>query len=250
MVLSREGLALDQTIPCEILTLTTTLNHDGGGNNRKALAPHLHNLTLLAGYSTLHSAVQEPSGNLICPNGRLPLQEPSVLFMNLKDYIRDIPDFPQPGILFRDITPLLRNAEAFNYSVDQLAQRCETLAIDAIVAIESRGFLFGAPLACRLSKPLIPVRKEGKLPGETVSAEYYLEYGSNTVEMHRGDVGQGDKVIIIDDLLATGGTLAAAARLVEESGGQVSGMGLVIELEFLGGRNTLGAYDIFSLIQY
>ena len=170
--------------------------------------------------------------------------------MNLKDYIRDIPDFPQPGILFRDITPLLRNAAAFNYTIDALAEHYQDQPLDSIVAIESRGFIFGAPLACRLDKPLIPVRKEGKLPGDTVAAEYYLEYGSNTVEMHRGDVAPGDKVIIIDDLLATGGTLAAAARLVEESGGQVSGMGLVIELEFLGGRNTLGAYDIFSLIQY
>ena len=170
--------------------------------------------------------------------------------MNLKDYIRDIPDFPEPGILFRDITPLLRNPDAFNHTIDGLAERCEGQEVDAIVAIESRGFIFGAPLACRLGKPLIPVRKQGKLPGDTVSAEYYLEYGSNTVEMHKGDVGPGDKVIIIDDLLATGGTLAAAARLVEESGGQVASMGLVIELEALGGRNTLGAYDIFSLIQY
>ena len=170
--------------------------------------------------------------------------------MNLKDYIRDIPDFPQPGILFRDITPLLRNAAAFTYAIDGLAERYQDQPLDAIVAIESRGFLFGAPLACRMGKPLIPVRKEGKLPGDTVSTDYYLEYGSNTVEMHRGDVAPGDKVILIDDLLATGGTLAAAARLVEDSGGQVTGMGLLIELEDLGGRNTLGAYDVFSLIQY
>ncbi|MCY4365928.1 MAG: adenine phosphoribosyltransferase [Chloroflexi bacterium] len=170
--------------------------------------------------------------------------------MNLKDYIRDIPDFPQPGILFRDITPLLRNPAAFNYSIDRMAEMCQAWPVDAIVAIESRGFIFGAPLACRLDKPFVPVRKEGKLPGDTIASEYYLEYGSNTVEMHKGDVAPGDRVVIIDDLLATGGTLAAAASLVEESGGEVSGLGLLIELEALGGRNVLGAYDIFSLIQY
>ena len=170
--------------------------------------------------------------------------------MNLKDYIRDIPDFPQPGILFRDITPLLRDAGAFNYSVDQLAERCQDYTIDTIVAIESRGFLFGAPLAYRLNRPLVPVRKEGKLPGDTVAAEYFLEYGSNKVEMHLGDVGPGDQVLLVDDVLATGGTLAASAQLVENCGGEVAAMGLVIELEDLGGRNTLGVYDIFSLIQY
>jgi len=170
--------------------------------------------------------------------------------MNLKDYIRDIPDFPQPGILFRDITPLLRNPAAFNHTIDRLAEKYRDWPLDAIVAIESRGFIFGAPLACRLDKPLVPVRKEGKLPGDTIASEYFLEYGSNTVEMHKGDVGPGDRVVVIDDLLATGGTLAAAANLVEESGGEVSGMGLIIELEDLGGRNALGAYDVFSLIQY
>lgn len=170
--------------------------------------------------------------------------------MNLKDYIRDIPDFPQPGILFRDITPLLRNAGAFNYTVDQIAQHCQGRDIDAIVAIESRGFLFGAPLACRLGKPFIPVRKQGKLPGETVSVEYSLEYGSNVMEMHLEDVSGGDRVLILDDVLATGGTLAAAAQLVEKAGGKVSGIGLVIELEALEGRKLLEGYDIFSLVQY
>lgn len=170
--------------------------------------------------------------------------------MNLKDYIRDIPDFPQPGILFRDITPLLRNAGAFNYTVDQIAQQCQGREIDAIVAIESRGFLFGAPLACRMDKPFIPVRKQGKLPAETVSVEYSLEYGSNVMEMHLEDISGGDRVLILDDVLATGGTLAAAAQLVEKAGGKVSSMGLVIELKALEGRKLLEGYDIFSLIQY
>ena len=170
--------------------------------------------------------------------------------MNLKDYIRDIPDFPQPGILFRDITPLLRDAGAFNYTVDQIAQQCQGKDIDAIVAIESRGFLFGAPLACRMGKPFIPVRKQGKLPGETVSVEYSLEYGSNVMEMHLEDVSRGDRVLILDDVLATGGTLAAAVQLVEKAGGKVSSIGLVIELEALEGRKLLEGYDIFSLVQY
>ena len=139
--------------------------------------------------------------------------------MNLKDYIRDIPDFPQPGILFRDITPLLRDPEAFNYVIEQLCQKCQNLQIDAIVAVESRGFLFGAPLACRMSKPFIPVRKEGKLPGETVSVAYSLEYGSNVMEMHLADVNEGDRVLILDDVLATGGTLLATTELVEKAGG-------------------------------
>ena len=170
--------------------------------------------------------------------------------MNLKDFIRDIPDFPQPGILFRDITPLLRNAAAFNYTVDQLAERYQGQPLDAIVAVESRGFLFGAPLACRMSKPLITVRKPGKLPGAIISVEYDLEYGSNVMEMHVSDVTAGDKVLLLDDLLATGGTLAAAAKLVEQAGGQVASIALVIELEALAGRQALGDYDIFSLIQY
>ena len=145
---------------------------------------------------------------------------------------------------------MLRDSDAFNHTIDLLAERCRDYQIDVIVAIESRGFIFGAPLACRLGKPLVPVRKEGKLPGDTVSAEYFLEYGSSRVEMHLGDVGPGDQVLIVDDLLATGGTLAAAAHLVETCEAEVAAMGLVIELEDLGGRNTLGAYDVFSLIQY
>lgn len=170
--------------------------------------------------------------------------------MNLKDYIRDIPDFPQQGILFRDITPLLGNAAAFNHTIDQLALQCRDLSIDAIVGIESRGFLFGAPLACQMNKPFIPVRKQGKLPGQTVAVEYSLEYGSNVMEMHLDDLGNGQRALILDDVLATGGTLAAAASLVEKAGGQVAAMGLVIELEALEGRKLLEGYEIFSLIQY
>lgn len=170
--------------------------------------------------------------------------------MNLKDYVRAIPDFPQPGILFRDITPLLRDAAAFRYAIDLLAERCRDNPPDAIAAIESRGFIFGAPLAQRLDLPLVLVRKPGKLPAANLSADYALEYGVNTLEMQGGDIAAGQRVLILDDLLATGGTLAAAARLTELAGGQVSGIGVVIELEFLAGRKALGDYALFSLLQY
>ena len=170
--------------------------------------------------------------------------------MNLKDYIRDIPDFPQPGILFRDITPLLGDAAAFRYASDLLAERCRDYQPEIIAAIESRGFIFGAPLAQRLDLPLVLVRKPGKLPAASLAADYALEYGVNTLEMQGGDIAAGQRVLIVDDLLATGGTLAAAARLIELAGGQVAAIGAVIELEFLAGRNALEGYNLFSLIQY
>lgn len=170
--------------------------------------------------------------------------------MELKDYIRDIPDFPIPGILFRDITPLLAAPAAFACAVDRLAEYYGGAALDAIVAVESRGFLFGAPLAQRLALPLIPVRKPGKLPAATLSAQYTLEYGANTLEMHTDALAPGQRALIVDDLLATGGTLAAAARLVEQTGGVVAGIGVVIELTGLEGRRELEQYDIFSLMQY
>ena len=170
--------------------------------------------------------------------------------MDLRNYIRDIPDFPEPGILFRDITPLLRNPRAFNYAIDRLVDRFSQDSFDTVVAVESRGFLFGAPLACRMGKPFVPVRKPGKLPGVTISAQYSLEYGSDVLEIHVDDIEPGGRVVVLDDLLATGGTLMAAARLVEGCGGVVTGMGLVIELMDLGGRERLKGYDIFSLVQY
>jgi adenine phosphoribosyltransferase len=170
--------------------------------------------------------------------------------MDLKQYIRDIPDFPEPGILFRDITPLLHNSEAFQYTIDRLVERYENELLDTIVAVESRGFIFGAPLAYELGKPFVPVRKQGKLPSATYAAEYSLEYGSSVMEIHADDIHRGERVLLLDDLLATGGTLAATARLVETSGGIVAGIGLVIELTELGGRQRLANYDIFSLVQY
>ena len=170
--------------------------------------------------------------------------------MNLKDYIRDIPDFPEPGILFRDITPLLANPAAFNYALAQLAEQCSEPDFDVVVAIESRGFIFGAPLARELGKPLIPVRKAGKLPAERHAVEYDLEYGSNILEIHTDAIQQGQRALIVDDLLAIGGTLSAASQLVEDCGGEAARLAVVIELAFLDGRSRLAGRDVVSLIQY
>ncbi len=170
--------------------------------------------------------------------------------MDLKSYIRDINDFPVPGILFRDITPLLMDPEAFTYAVDAFADRYAQSNIDAIIAIEARGFLIGAPLAYRLEKPLALARKEGKLPAESARSEYSLEYGSNVMEVHTDSIKAGDHVLIIDDVLATGGTLAAAIDLVEKAGATVEGLALLIELAGLKGRDRLKGYEIFTLVQY
>ncbi len=170
--------------------------------------------------------------------------------VELKSYIRDVPDFPEPGILFKDITPLLQEPAAFTHAVDCLKGRFAAGDFDVIVAVESRGFLFGAPLAYRMGKPLVPVRKPGKLPSDTHSTEYTLEYGSNTMEIHADGVLPGQRALLLDDLLATGGTLAATAQLVETTGGKVAGIGVVIELLALEGREQLKGYDVFSLVQY
>ena len=170
--------------------------------------------------------------------------------MDLKEYVRDIPDFPTEGIMFRDITPMLKDPTAFAYVVDAFTERYSRRQVDVVVAIEARGFLFGSPVAYRLGKPLIPARKQGKLPYESIKTEYSLEYGTNVVEMHTDAVAPGASALIVDDVLATGGTLAATARLVELAGGRVEEAALVIELEQLGGRKRLRGYDVFSLIQY
>ena len=169
--------------------------------------------------------------------------------MKLKDYIREVPDFPRPGILFRDITPLLKDAAAFHEAVDQLVEYSASLHVDAIVGIDARGFLLAAPLAYRLGKPLVPVRKEGKLPFQTHKVTYALEYGSDAVEVHIDAISQGQRVLIVDDLLATGGTMAAAAKLVETTGGRVAGLAVLVELVDLNGRGCLEGYDLLSLIR-
>ena len=170
--------------------------------------------------------------------------------MDLRDYIRDVPDFPEPGIVFKDITPLLGDVKAFDYTISHLVDQYKDVDFDVIVPIESRGFLFGAPLARELGKSIVPVRKPGKLPAETHSTDYTLEYGTNTMEIHVDGVDHGQKVLIMDDLLATGGTLAATARLVEMSGGAVADLAVIIELSFLEGRKNLEGYSIYSMIQY
>lgn len=170
--------------------------------------------------------------------------------MQLKSYIRGIPDFPKPGILFRDITPLLGDADALKFAIDRMQEMCEPLQPDVIVSVESRGFLFAAPLAHRMGKPLAPVRKQGKLPRETHSATYELEYGTDTLEIHRDGIGDGQRALIVDDLLATGGTVSAAEKLVLECGGIVAGYAFLIELADLNGRKRLGGGAIVSLITY
>jgi adenine phosphoribosyltransferase len=170
--------------------------------------------------------------------------------MDLKRYIRDVPDFPQPGILFRDITPLLRDHEAMRYAIDRFTDHYRNEKLDAIVAIESRGFLFGAPLAVALGLPLIPARKPGKLPAARMSVEYALEYGTSQLDIHEDALTPDENVLIIDDLLATGGTAHATAKLVELLGARVHSIAFLIELAFLHGREALRDRKVFSLVTY
>ena len=170
--------------------------------------------------------------------------------MDLTAYIRDVPDFPMPGILFRDITPLLGRADAFRYAVDTFAEHCRRHRVDAVVGIESRGFIFGTPLAYILQVPFIPVRKSGKLPAARMSVEYALEYGTSQLDIHQDALTAGANVVIVDDLLATGGTAAAAAKLVELVGGSVQEFLFLIELSVLDGRAKLAGYPVTALITY
>ncbi|MFW6132991.1 MAG: adenine phosphoribosyltransferase, partial [Planctomycetota bacterium] len=159
--------------------------------------------------------------------------------MDLEQYIRDVPDFPKPGIIFKDITPLLGDAEALKAAADQLAEPFADAGVEAVTGIESRGFIFGALVAERLGAGFVPVRKPGKLPCETYAADYELEYGTDSVEMHRDAVQSGQNVLMVDDLIATGGSMAAACKLVERLGGQIVGVSVLIELCFLDGRSKL-----------
>lgn len=169
---------------------------------------------------------------------------------HLKELVRAIPDFPIAGILFRDVTPLLRDPRGLRDVVDRLAEDFRGAGIDVVAGIESRGFIFGAPLAMALGVGFVPIRKPGRLPYDKVSREYALEYGTNVLEMHADAVQRGQRVLIVDDLLATGGTASASAHLVEAIGGVVAAAAFVIELEFLEGRRALAGYDVRSLIRY
>jgi adenine phosphoribosyltransferase len=170
--------------------------------------------------------------------------------MDLSKYIRDIPDFPKPGILFKDITPLLAEPAALQYTIDQFAKHYPVSSVDAVAAAEARGFLFAAPLALRLQKPLIPLRKPGKLPYQTHTLAYDLEYGRAELQIHIDAVVNGTRVLLIDDLLATGGTMQAGCSLVETAGGTVAGCAFLIELAFLKGRQRLAPHEVFSLLRY
>ena len=170
--------------------------------------------------------------------------------MDLKTYIRDVPDFPEPGILFRDITPLLGDAAARRFVIDEMAEYVASRGVDAIVAIESRGFLFGMPVADRLGLPFVPVRKPGKLPSARMSVEYSLEYGSGQLDIHADALVRGSRAIIIDDLLATGGTARAACDLVALLGASVDSLLFVVELGHLGGRARLAGFDVRALAVY
>lgn len=170
----------------------------------------------------------------------------------IKKVIRDVPDFPKPGIIFKDITPIMMDAKLSNEILDHLVETYEGQGIEAIAGIESRGFLFGYPLAMRLGIPFILIRKKGKLPYDKISCDYNLEYGTATIEIHTDAVGHKTKVLIHDDLLATGGSAEAAARLIEKAGGELAGFNFLVELEFLNGRQKLDSYskNISNLVTY
>ncbi len=168
----------------------------------------------------------------------------------LEDYVRSIPDFPEPGIIFRDVTTILKDADGLELAINQLRDSLQDLDIDVVVGPESRGFIFGVPIAYLLHKGFVPVRKKGKLPCETVSMEYDLEYGSAVIEMHKDSIKPGQKVVIIDDLIATGGTTEAIIKLIESLGGEVVKICFVMELAGLNGREKLSGYEVYSAITY
>lgn len=170
--------------------------------------------------------------------------------MDLKSKIRVIEGFPKEGISFKDITTLINDKEAYKYTIDSLAEYIKNKDVDVVVGPEARGFIFGAPLAYKLGAAFVPVRKKGKLPCETVEVEYDLEYGKDSLEIHRDAIKPGQKVVIVDDLLATGGTIEAVAKLIEKSGAELVGMEFVIELTDLKGRDKLKNYDVMSLVKY
>ena len=170
--------------------------------------------------------------------------------MDVKDYIRTIPDFPQKGVMFRDVTTVLQDARGLELAVDSLAGLLDGVEFDVLVGIESRGFLFGTPIAYKLKKPFVPVRKKGKLPFDTVEQEYSLEYGSAVIDIHADAIKPGQRAVIIDDLIATGGTVRAAAKLIERLGGSVAKAIFLIELPALAGRENLSEYAVDSVVQF
>ena len=174
----------------------------------------------------------------------------SKMMKKVEDYVRTIPDFPEPGIMFRDVTSVLQNPDGLKLAIDSMIQLLDGVEFDVIAGTESRGFIFGVPIAYALGKAFVPVRKKGKLPCETVSAKYDLEYGTAEIEMHKDSVQPGQKVVVVDDLIATGGTIEASAKLIEELGGEVVKIIFLMELAGLNGRDKLKGYDVASVITY
>lgn len=168
----------------------------------------------------------------------------------IEEYVRSIPDFPEPGVIFRDVTSILQDADGLELAINLIQEKLKDVEFDLVAGTESRGFIFGVPVAYNLHKPFIPVRKKGKLPCETISREYDLEYGTATIEMHRDSVKPGQKVVLIDDLIATGGTIEAAIKMIEELGGEVVKVVFLMELAGLKGREKLAGYDVESVICY
>jgi len=168
----------------------------------------------------------------------------------LRASIRDVPDFPKTGILFKDITPLLQTPKLFRLSIDHLAEAFQNKGVTHVASVESRGFIFGAPVAYKLNAGYVPIRKKGKLPGKTISYTYDLEYGTDTLELHADALGPGTNVLLIDDVLATGGTAFACTQLLKKLGAQVAGLSFVIELDFLHGRDKLHGYQVTSLLRF
>jgi adenine phosphoribosyltransferase len=170
--------------------------------------------------------------------------------MDLKKYIRNIPDFPQKGIMFKDITTLLKEPAVFKYTVDAIVDRYKNKNISKVVSVEARGYIFGGAIAYNLNCGFIPVRKPGKLPAETISMEYTLEYGKNTIEIHKDAINNSERILVFDDLLATGGTVLATCQLIKKLGGEIIGCAFLINLTYLNGAEKLKGYNVFSLIEY
>ncbi len=168
----------------------------------------------------------------------------------IEEYVRSIPDFPEKGIIFRDVTTVLQDAEGLKLAIDSMIRLLDGVEFDVVAGTESRGFIFGVPIAYALGKPFVPIRKKGKLPCETVSAKYDLEYGAAEIEMHRDSIKPGQKAVLVDDLIATGGTVEACVRLIEELGGEVAKIVFLMELAGLKGRDKLGGYDVAAVITY
>ena len=187
---------------------------------------------------------------VVCLGADISGERKLVIMKNIEEYIRSIKDFPKEGIIFRDVTSVLQDADGLHLAIDSMQDLVKNIDFDVILGPESRGFIFGVPIAYNLHKPFIPVRKKGKLPCETVEMEYDLEYGKATIEIHKDAIKPGQKVVIIDDLIATGGTIEAIIKLVEQLGGEVAGVCFLMELEELNGREKLADYKVESVIKY